>query len=229
MARVLVAIPWRAQPDRVYAHEIVTAHYRRILPDADIIDVDTDHDPFNRAAARNRAVRIAENSGYDVVVIGDADTLPEAAPLREAIEAAPTETRIRLPYTEYRSLRADGTRQYLTGTPLPDCNHLTVNVACSGVLVTTPATWWTCGGQDERMAVWSPEDIALLVAHRTLLGAEFARHNGRVYSLHHNAPQRPGLEYDAAVELYHRYLDAAGDPVAMRELIAERAATPPLA
>lgn len=222
MIRVLVAVLWRPQPHREYAHEIVTAHYARILPDADILDVDTDHDPFCLAACRNRGVRIAENSGYDVVVLADADTLPEAKPLRTAIEQAAYSRFVHLPYTEYRSLREDGTRQYLAGTPLEDCNHMVVDFACSGVLVTTPATWWSCGGQDETMRGWGMEDVAFLVAHRTILGAEFPRHAGAVYALHHESAVKDGPQYDANVARYQRYLDAAGDPAAMQALIAER-------
>src|SRR3569833_4450788 len=83
--RVLVAIPWRYHPDRVYAYNHTVAHYRRLLPTADIVDVDTDHDPFCLAACRHRGVRIAETGGYDLAILGNADTLPEQAPLLTAI------------------------------------------------------------------------------------------------------------------------------------------------
>jgi hypothetical protein len=223
--RVLVGIPWRPQPHRVYAHDLVTAWYAEFLPDAHVVDVDTDHEPFCLAACRNKAVRLAEAEGFDVTVLGDADTLPESRPLLAAIAATATDTRVHLPYTEYRSLRRDGTAQFLDGQPLQDCNHLTVPFATSGIYVTTPAAWWACGGQDERFQGWAPEDLAWLICHRILLGAEPARHAGRVYALHHDAPPKTGPVYDDAVRLYHRYLDAGdtGDPDAIRALVAERA------
>lgn len=222
MPRVLVGIIWRPQPDRIYAHDITVRRYRDILPDADVTDVDTDHDPFCRAACRNQAARLAEQGGYDVVVIGDADTLPEPEPLREAIHAAATDTRVHLPYTEYRTLGPDGTEQALDGVQLDHCAHTVVPFATSGVYVTTPATWWACGGQDERFACWAPEDMAWLVAHRMLLG-DPVRHDGRVYALHHHTPSKTGPAYTAAVQLYRRYLAAAdtGDVEAVRRLIAE--------
>lgn len=223
MTRVLVAIPWRPQPHREYAHEITVQRYRDLLSDADIIDVDTDHDPFCLAACRNRGVRIAENSGYDVVVIADADTLPEARPLRTAIEQSAYSRFVHLPYTEYRSLRQDGTEQMLAGVPLEDCNHFRVDGACSGVYVTSSATWWSCGGQDERFRSWSPEDAAWLYAHRTLLG-DPVRHEGRVYSLHHESPVKTGRDFEDGYALIYRYQQAEGDPAAIRALIAERAA-----
>lgn len=220
--RVLVAIPWRPQPSRIPAHTAVTAHYRALLPDAHIIDVDTGHDPFCLAGCRNKGVRIAEQTGADVVVLGDADTLPEREPLLAAIDAARTSGRVHLPYTEYRSLGGAGTAQYRAGRPLPDCSHITIPAACSGVYVTTPATWWTCGGQDERFRGWGMEDVAFLVAHRVLLGGDPVRHQGRVYAMPHQSAPKTGPAYEANVALYHRYLDAADRGAdAIRELIAE--------
>lgn len=221
--RILVGIPWRSQPHREYAHALTLARYLELLPGAKVVDVDTDHDPFCLAACRNEIVRRAEAGGYDVVVLADADTLSEREPLHAAIEAAASDTRVHLPYDEYRSLRQDGTKQFLTGTPLKDCNHLVVPYATSGVYVTTPATWWAAGGQDEHFRGWSPEDVAWLISHRLLLGAEPARHQGRVYALHHDSPPKTGPVYDAAVTRYQRYLEAgnAGDVDAIRALTAE--------
>ena len=215
--RVLVAIPWRAQPDREYAYDVTTARYRELLPEALIVNVDTRHDPFCLAACRNEGVRTAEALGYDVVVLADADTLPEQGPLLAAIEGARTSGRVHLPYTEYRSLRADGTSQYQAGTALDLCNHFTVPAACSGVFVATPDTWWSVGGQDERFRGWGMEDVAFLIAHRALLGAELVRHAGRVYALHHESATKHGPQYEANVALYRRYLAAAetGDPDAV--------------
>lgn len=223
MTRVFVGVPWRPQPNRVYAHDLTVQRYRDLLPDADITDVDTEHEPFCLAACRNRAVRLAEAEGYDVVVLADADTLPERKPLLTAIEQARYSRFVHLPYTEYRSLRADGTRQHRAGRPLETCSHITIPFATSGVYVTTPATWWSCGGQDERLLGWGMEDVCWLVAHRTLLGAEPVRHEGRVYALHHQPAVKEGAQYDANVALYHRYLAAGdtGDPNAVRALITE--------
>jgi hypothetical protein len=223
MTRVLVGIPWRPQPHREYAHDLTVDTYRGFLPDTTIVDVDTDHAVFCLAGCRNEIVRRAEAGGYDVAVIGDADTLVEPGPLHAAIQGAADDNRVHLPYTEYRSLREDGTKQFLTGTRLEDCNHMVVPYATSGVYVTTPATWWACGGQDEHFKGWAPEDVAWLISHRLLLGAEPARHPGAVYALHHDSPPKSGPVYDAAVTRYQRYLAAgdAGDVDAIRALTAE--------
>ncbi|MEU6725490.1 hypothetical protein ABZ917_17425 [Nonomuraea wenchangensis] len=223
--RVLVVIPWRPQPSRVLAYRLTVARYRELLPGVEIVDVDSGHEPFCLAACRNRGVRLAEESGADVVVLGDADTLPEREPLLAAIEGAATSGRVHLPYTEYRSLRADGTAQYRRGVPLDRCNHLVVPAATSGVYVTLPETWWACGGQDERFLGWAPEDVAWLICHRTLLGSEPVRHEGRVYALHHQSAPKTGPVYEQAVALYQRYMDASGNEAAIRTLIWERAET----
>lgn len=229
MTRVLVGIPWRPQPHRLYAYDLTVARYRELLPDADIVAVDTDHEPFCLAGCRNEAVRLAEDRGADVVVLADADTLPEAKPLREAIDQARYSRFVHLPYTEYRSLRADGTKHYRHGVALEDCAHMVVGGACSGVYVTTPKTWWSHGGQDERHLGWGGEDASWYAAHTTLLGAEPVRHEGRVYALHHETQVKEGPQYTANFALVYRYHQAQGDPEAMRALVTEGASSPQVA
>lgn len=221
--RALVAIPWRSRPDRVYAHTVTVSRYRNLLPDAKIVDVDTDHQPFCLAACRNEGVRTAERDGYDVVVLADADTLPERKPLLAAIHGAAHDHLVHLPYTQYRGLGGNGTTQYRAGRPLPACDHLVIPFATSGVYVTTPSTWWACGGQDERFMGWAPEDMAWLISHRALLGADPVRHEGAVYALTHHSPPKDGDAYESAVKLYQRYLEAgdSGNPDAVRALVAE--------
>ena len=221
MTRVLVGIPWRPQPHRVYAHDLTVQRYRDLLPDADILDVDTDHQPFCLAGCRNKAVRLAEERGADVVVLADADTLPEQGPLLAAVEQARYSRFVHLPYNEYRSLRIDGTKQFGRGVPLENCNHLIVDGACSGVYVTTPATWWSHGGQDETFLGWGGEDAAWWSAHETLLGAPPVRYTGRVYALHHESAVKEGPQYTANFALVYRYHQAQGNPSAMRALLEE--------
>jgi hypothetical protein len=219
--RVLVGIPWRRQPHRVYAHDLTVDTYQVLLPNAHIVDVDTDHEPFCLAACRNKAVRMAEAGGYDLVVLADADTLPEPEPLHRAIQDALTSRFVHLPYNEYRSLRRDGTDQFLAGRPLEQCNAFVVDGACSGIYVTTPATWWSHGGQDEHFLGWGGEDAAWYSAHTTLLGAPPVRWQGRVYALHHESAAKEGEQYTANFALVHRYHQAEGDPAAMRALVTE--------
>jgi hypothetical protein len=213
-----VLIPWRPQPTRVAAFEAVSAWYRAHFDDVEIREIDSPDVLFNLAQCRNLGMESVEDAAR-VVIVNDADTLPELEPLLEAIAAAETSGLVHLPYTEYHWLGASGTAQYAAGSPLPDCDFELVRGACSGIYVATPTTWWTHGGQDERFRGWGFEDAAWYLAHGTLLGDEPHRHPGRVYALHHEPQLRAGEQYDANAALMQRYRDAVGDPAAMRALV----------
>ncbi|MCC4908351.1 hypothetical protein [Microbacterium sp. cx-59] len=214
-----VVIPWRPAPSRLEPFQRVWDWYAANLPDARLRTIDTADDVFVLAACRNEAVRTAADDA--VVVLSDADTLPEIEPLRRAIESARTSGLVHLPYTEYRWLGGVGTAQYASGTPLEACEYeQLVRGACSGVYVTTPSAWWAHGGQDEGFRGWGFEDAAWYLAHETLLGEPPRRHEGRVYAMHHAPETRAGAGYDANAARMERYRAVQGDPVAMRELLA---------
>ncbi|CAN5141778.1 hypothetical protein BH09ACT1_BH09ACT1_22450 [soil metagenome] len=213
-----VIIPWRPQPSRIAAFDIVLDWYRTNLPGADIRLVDSVDPVFNLAQCRNSGIASVDDPA-EVVIIGDADTLPELPALLAAIEAAASDGLVHLPYTEYRWLGAAGTAQLTDGAALPECEFELVRGACSGVYVTTPATWRRHAGQDERFRGWGFEDAAWYLAHETLLGEAPRRHEGRVYALHHKAEVREGEHYEANAALMQGYRDAASSPESMREFV----------
>jgi hypothetical protein len=217
---VTVLVPWRASPSRESAYEFVTDWYRRALPGATILPVDSDDDVFNLARCRNLGIDLIEDPD-EVVVISDADTFPEVEALREAIAAAVGSGLVHLPYTDYHWLGARGTAELLSGTAAADCDFELVRGACSGVYVTTPRTWWAHGGQDERFRGWGFEDAAWYVAHGTLLGKPPQRHPGRVFAMHHATQLREGPQYDLNAALADRYRAVADDPERMRQLVTE--------
>lgn len=173
------------------------------------------------AACRNLGVSLAAPDR--VVVISDADTIPEPGPLRAAITAAASSGRVHLPYDEYRWLGPEGSRQVTTGVPLAACDFELVRGACSGVYVTTPRTWWSHGGQDPLFRGWGFEDAAWYLAHETLLGEAPRRHPGRVFALHHEPEVRAGARFEANEQRMARYRAAAGDLESMRQLVDEGA------
>lgn len=217
-APVTVIVPWRPAPSRVPAFEFVVDWYARLLPEFRVQTIDTDDDVFVLAACRNRG--IAAHDPDEVVVVCDADTLPQPEPLRAAVAAARTSGLVHLPYTEYRWLGREGDAQIRADVAPEDCDHELVIGACSGVYVTTPRTWERHGGQDERFRGWGFEDAAWNLAHQALLGAPPVRHEGHVYALHHAAEVRAGARYEANAALMERYREAEGDPVAMAQLVA---------
>ncbi len=214
-----VVVPWRPQPSRVAAFDLLVDWYRREFPEAPIVPVDSGDPVFNLSRCRNLGVGMVGDR-RSVVVLNDADTIPERAPLEAAVAAAVDSPLVHLPYTAYHWLGATGSAQFVAGTPLEDCSSELVEGACSGVYVTTPETWWSHGGQDERFTGWGYEDAAWSVAHETLLGAPPARHEGRVFALHHVPEQRSGPHYEANAGLMERYRRAALDVSLMRRLVS---------
>ncbi|WP_286276903.1 galactosyltransferase-related protein [Naasia aerilata] len=216
---VSVLIPWRPQPSRLDAFDRLRAWYEREIPEATVRTIDSPDLVFNLAQCRNLGVAAAAPG--EVVVLNDADTIPEADALRTAIAAARDDHRVHLPYTEYRWLGRSGSAEYAGGTELIDCTYELVHGACSGVYVTTPEAWQAHGGQDERFRGWGFEDAAWHLAHSTLLGSAPVRHAGRVYALHHVGADRFGSQYDANAALMDRYRGVAGDADGMARLVAE--------
>jgi hypothetical protein len=217
---LVVLIPWRPQPSRVAAFDAVASWYRDNVPGVEIRAIDSPDEVFNLSRCRNIGIAGVLDP-HQVVVINDADTLPELDALLEAVDGARTSGRVHLPYTEYHWLGASGTAQHAGGMPLAACDFELVRGACSGIYVTTPATWWAHGGQDEIFRGWGYEDAAWFLAHTTLLGSEPARHTGCVYALHHEAQPRTGTQYEANAARMERYRAAAGDPGAMRQLVGD--------
>ena len=86
---LIVLIPWRPQPSRVSAFDAVVAWYRENLGDVDIRTVDSDDEVFNLARCRNLGIASIDDEN-SVVIINDADTIPELDALLEAIAQAAT-------------------------------------------------------------------------------------------------------------------------------------------
>jgi len=220
--RVTVVVPFRGgQVDREVAFEHTRAHLQHILPTARLVVADTDHQPFNRAAARNAGVREA---GAGIVVVCDADSLPEREPVEAAIEAA-ADGLLHLPYTIFSGLTREQTlRVLLQGLPLGDVGKpdLVTTNSVGGVLVIDHDAWWEAGGQDEGFHGWGGEDVAFRHACDTLLG-QTVRHDGVLYGLWHPSEMdRKSAQYRTNIARQNRYRGLRRNPRAMRQLIAER-------
>lgn len=215
---LVVVVPWRPTPDRLPAFRLATEQWEA---QGFIVEpVDSGHARFNLAASRNAGMRLTEALEQDVAIISDADTFCDVDAVYAAIDAARSSGSVHLPYTEYRSLGMEGMGQMDYGLAPEKCIYFPIDIACSGVYVSTPETWWSIGGMDERFTVWAPEDWAFRLAHETLIGPE-VRHTGNAYALHHqDQPHKAqGPEYDACVELYQRYINAHMDIEAMQTII----------
>ncbi|MDH2424761.1 galactosyltransferase-related protein [Sphaerisporangium sp. TRM90804] len=221
---VAVVIPYRGTtPERERAYKAVSKALRGMLPDAVHLAVDSGHEPFNRAASRNLGVRLAGDAGCDVVVLCDADTIPQKTPLLAAIDGAREDGRLHTPFNRFLGLTEQGAHDYLQGAPVEACEvELDYAWSVGGVFVIRPDAWAAAGGMDERFTVWGSEDVAFVRAADTLLG-QTLRHPGHIVHLWHPPAQRVGTPANDAVwDLAARYAQADRDANAMRALIAER-------
>lgn len=221
---ISVIIPWRAREDRQYAFDRVVEWYQTNLPQANIIPVDDGREPFCLAGSRNLGVKQAEEQGSDIVIINDADTIPQLSPILFAIEWAERGgDRVILPYSQYRSLQEKGTNQFKQGTNIAACHAFIVDGACSGVYVCTPKVWWSHYGQDERFRGWGFEDAAWYAAHSTIIGRPPKRVEGAVYAFTHKSEIKEGPDYERNASLCYKYLDieSRGDADAMKELASQ--------
>ena len=200
---VFVGMIWRPTPGRAVSHARALEFWSRF---GVVRYFDSGHVPFNRAASRNLAVRTAEAEGHDRLVVTDADCIPDVSALIAAVGRADSAA-VHLPYDVCRVF---------------DVNDVIVGefgFTCGGVYVTTPAAWFSAGGQDERFTVWAPEDMAFKLAHDTLLGP-MVRHHGVLTSLGHERDEyrHTDTDDDPMVQLYRQYEHANGNVTAMMQL-----------
>jgi len=205
---VAVGFPWRPTADRLAGFELVQNWYESALPDSAQVLADSGHEPFNRAASRNLAVRMAEVYSPDVVVISDADTIPSPAGLTAALTAA-LDGGMHYPFDKYLYAGSDCTPGGNTG----------------GIYVCRPDVWWAGGGMDERFSGWGGEDDAANAAFEALLGKPTC-HPGFAVSFWHDGECRDlgSRRWRPNSELQLRYNAARRDVDAMRRIIAERPA-----
>lgn len=199
-----VCIPWRAQPDRLAAFDRVMEWWADLGFRPILADSDPDY-RFNLSQARNAAVA---QSSAEVVIVADADTIPDAKALLRAIRRA-RYNRVVYPFDRYVYL-APG--QEPGGEPERSYTH-----SFGGLMVLKRSLYWDLGGHDEKFRQWGFEDTAFQLVAETLASTE--RVPGTVYAYNHSAERdmttsNPGR---ARVALY-RF--ARRDAAVMRELIS---------
>lgn len=183
--KIGLVVPWREQPSRIKPFQTLMKWYENNMPDVSIYLSDRDTEIWHCSGSRNDGVAMAEADGCDVVIVNDADTIPELEPLLEAIEAAYKDKYIHNPYKHYRMLGPEGTEEFFNGTAIEDCTYYPFDRSISGLYVCKPSSWWAVGGQDEKFWRWGPEDSAMARAHKVIHGKSFIKHFGTVYALGH--------------------------------------------
>lgn len=125
--------------------------------------------PWARAAACNEAARLAGD--WDVALIADADTIPEAGAIQRAVELAKERKGAIRPHDRLWNLNTSQSRT--VGRKGPRAVRLidrSPKLLGGGLLVVSREAWEKVGGYDERFIGWGHEDSAL---HTSLLAEAF--------------------------------------------------------
>jgi hypothetical protein len=230
--RAAIVVPYRGgEPLREARWMRVREHLDTHLPRWPIITADDERwARFNRAASRNLGVQIAEAAGYSTVITCDADTLLDPAGVEWAVAVADSVDRMVIPFRWYVSLDFEGTEDAMR-EPWAARDGWTswgqLDWSVGGSMVMPTHLWWELGGMDDRFTGWGGEDMAFLIAHRALLGADAIRpvgNNWRCFHLAHETSHDPDSpEHRQYVEHYRRW-ERAGDrgAAAVRALLSER-------
>lgn len=221
--KTTVMIPFKSDcPWRKNAVEYVYKAYKAIALEHGNMEVrvaSDDSKDYSRAAMRNKAVEWSDNG---VVVLADADILPNPIPLLSAIRCA-QKGGMHLPYNYYRALSKDSTSLYYANNYL-DVNSLPMAYdsydSTAGIIVIRKDQWWKAGGMDERITGWGWEDTAFYAAAETMLGP-VKRHKGTINHLWHPFAGEIGSEgYLKNKAIYERY-EAAKTPRQLEEILNE--------
>jgi hypothetical protein len=103
--KIYVVIPWKHQDSRLRAYEMVKDWYAKNLPEATVVSLTYSEIDWLPSHTRNLGVRFAQGNGADIVILNDADTIPEGTDtLRKTIEAAMSDNFIHNPFFKSEKL-----------------------------------------------------------------------------------------------------------------------------
>jgi len=209
--KIGLVIPWRETPSRVRPLQAVLEWYKDNLPDVEIIYADKPGEFWCASGSRNLGVKKAQEAHCDVVIINDADTIPQITPLLEAIEQCQTDGMVHNPYRLCKYYDMNMSELIYSGMNPDVLKHTLYTEANGGIWVCTPETWWSVGGMDEKFLQWGGEDNVFELAHTVIKGSKLVKHDGTIYCLGHVAQiHDPGFNYNQHrnFELYWLYYSA---------------------
>jgi hypothetical protein len=153
-----------------------------MLPGVGLLLCDSGHETFNRSASRNLGVKMA---GHDeIVVVCDADTVPDPAGLKVALSAA-SAGGLHYPFAVVNYLTEAGTTLVLQGEqPDPARIEFSLPDAHGGCMVMLASDWCRAGGMDEKFYGWGFEDNAWWATVKDRIGHPM-HHPGVAWHLWH--------------------------------------------
>lgn len=223
---VVLGIPFRDDSEfsRSAAYSIVRDRLSGMYAFSNVVVGDSGHPRFNRAASRNQLVRTAETLGADVIVLCDADSIPEKQALHDSINQAFEDSSLHYPFNQVWELAPKATYLVKAGRTLAQLRNRCLTrygPSQGGIWVCKPSTWNAAGGQEPRLSGWGCEDRAMIAAAETLIGTA-VQHDGVLICMHHQRPPQGEQWIPEDVELLRRYETAIYNPYEMKAIINER-------
>jgi hypothetical protein len=218
--KIGIVIPWRPQPYRVKAFEFTYNWYKTNFPDSKIYLADKPGEFWSMGGSRNLGVKMAEADNCDLIIVSDADTVPEMTTLNATIAAAMNDRCIHLPYTNALYYDKESSDKIVNGEPLENMKF-TEHDSLGGIYVFQPISWWTIGGADEKFLGWGYEDNAMDYVHGILHSQGMVKHLGRIHSLYHERAEgieNPSPNVYNNFLLYRRYIEITS-PIKLLELV----------
>jgi len=214
--KVVLGFLYRAeQRVREEIFHIVRPKVIEMYPWDGVIVEDSGSERFSRAGTRNLIVKKAHSMGADVVVICDADSIPEPYQLKMAIDQAYATGGMYIPFTKVTVIPHKGV--YRSYQDYRSVNELySYGPSCGGIFVCKPSTWAFVGGMDERIEGWGYEDQIFIVALKTFLGG-YTTIDGLLYNFMHPRGY-DNFNGDQNAELRDKYHSAINKPAEVRRL-----------
>lgn len=225
---VSVIVPFRGDgAQRTRNWEWLRRHYEQAYPDWELIVGECPDGAWSKGRAVNEA---AARASGDVLVVADADVVLPFGALQQAVDALESAPWV-IPHRMVFRLSDKGTQALMNG-------EIAVAATCrrtmmvkppklgppgGGVAVVGHEDFTQAGGVDPRFEGWGGEDISFARALDTLAGPHRRLEEVLWHLWHRPMERRPRQRASEASEaLANRYLDANGDPVAMKDLCEDR-------
>lgn len=219
-----VVIPFgTSDPDRVRALEHVRATYAG--EGLRVVVADAGGDPWSKGASIDAAVR---ESGARLLVVADADVIVPTAAVARSVAAVRAGAAWSQPHSVVVRLTPHATTRVLSGMPWRRQSWQWAGSGHSaphggGIVVLGRDSYDASGGMDPRFVGWGGDDVSWARALDTLAGPCARLRATMLHLWHPPQPRLPGNRASAENELLAaRYIDANGDPDAMRELVRSR-------
>ena len=213
--KIGICIPWRAQPSRLAAFDVTTRMYAELYPDVKVYLGDQlKAERFNISAARNSACEAAIADGCGVLIVSDADILPDRDCIDQGVQMVLSGEHLVIGYKIARYLSEPATLDVLNGRDFDEADLEKSGAWVGGLVILSKDCFEALNGWDERFISWGQEDDAFASAYTCIYKKSPARVDGTLYTLYHQDRDmgRSGHNRD----LIRKYnLELSKDPIQM--------------